>query len=247
MNKDEIIATIKALAESNGGVPVGRTRLLQEAGISEGQYSRFGTLGELQAEAGYTPNSLNTALDEEVILKQLVELCNLHGTFPTTQKMRAAREAHPQRFPSHNTFTRLGKTKAAQASAVVAWLSGKEPLTNEEMEALRVCCPLAMEFEQETKVPDAIFEACGYVYLFRDSTAHKIGSSIDPAYRLLSLQTGNPRTIVLVHQIITDDPKGIEAYWHRRFADRRRITAGGTEWFDLQPIDIASFRSRTRM
>ena len=46
MEKSEIIATIQALAEANGGVPVGRTRLFQEAGITEGQYSKFGTLGD---------------------------------------------------------------------------------------------------------------------------------------------------------------------------------------------------------
>jgi hypothetical protein len=247
MQKAEVIATIKALAESNGGVPVGRTRLLQEGGITEGQYSKFGTLGELQTEAGYTPNALNGAIDEEEILSQLVDLSSLLGEFPTIQKMRAAREKYPQRFPSHNTFTRLGSTKAAKASAVVAWLSGKENPTTEESLALKICRPLAIEFEKETAVPDAIFEACGYVYLFRDSTAHKIGSSIDPASRRLTLQTGNPRAIQLVHQIITDDPKGIEDYWHRRFAARRRLAAGGTEWFDLRKEDIAIFRSRTRM
>lgn len=247
MEKSEIIATIQALAKSNGGVPVGRTRLLQEAGITEGQYSRFGTLGELQAEAGYAPNTLNGAFDEEEILRQLVDLCNLVGDFPTIQKMRAARERYPERFPSHNTFKRLGNTKSAQASAVIAWLSGADNLTAEQIFALDVCRPLAIEFEKEGEVPDAVFAASGYVYLFRDSTAYKIGSSIDPASRRLTLQTGNPRAIQLVHQIITDDPEGIERYWHRRFSSRRRIAAGGTEWFDLSREDVAAFRARTRM
>lgn len=247
MEKAEIIACIQALAKTNGGVPVGRSRLLKEAGITEGQYSKFGTLGELQAEAGYSPNSLNSALDEEDILRQLVDLCSLQGEFPTIQKMRAAREKFPQRFPSHNTYKRLGGTQAAKACAVVAWLSGKDILTNEESIALKICRPLAIKFEKETEVPDAHFEACGYVYLFKDTTAYKIGSSIDPASRRLTLQTGNPRDIRLIHQIITDDPRGIEDYWHRRFNARRRIMAGGSEWFDLRREDVAVFRSRTRM
>jgi hypothetical protein len=71
----------------------------------------------------------------------------------------------------------------------------------------------------------------------------KIGkaSSVEARHRQLKIQL--PQTAEVVHRIKTDDPHGIESYWHRRFADKRL----NGEWFSLSAADVKAFRRRKFM
>src|SRR5260370_1235533 len=57
----------------------------------------------------------------------------------------------------------------------------------------------------------------GSVYLLRSGRFYKIGRSNAVGRREREIVLQLPEQAKLVHSITTDDPIGIEAYWHERF------------------------------
>jgi len=74
------------------------------------------------------------------------------------------------------------------------------------------------------------------IYFFIEDTNEKvkIGRARDIERRRRNLQTGNPRKLLLLGWIRTDDDVRAEQEIHRHFHIRR---ANG-EWFDLEPCDV---------
>jgi hypothetical protein len=57
----------------------------------------------------------------------------------------------------------------------------------------------------------------GFVSLVQYGRHFKIGCTNSTERRMREIQLQLPSRTRLIHQIETDDPSGIEAYWHRRF------------------------------
>ncbi len=192
--------------------------------------------GDAIREAGFEPNTLNQPHPEDHLLTKLAELTRDLGHFPTAPERRLRRRDDPS-FPSSNSFARFGRN-AALAARLVQHSAGHP----EWDEVRTICEPLAERVEVVDDDAQGDGLTVGVVYLMRSGSHCKIGRSNSAGRRAYELAIQLPERLKLVHAIETDDPVGIERYWHDRFADR---CANG-EWFNLTRADVAAFRRRRR-
>ena len=78
----------------------------------------------------------------------------------------------------------------------------------------------------------------GFVYLMKSGRHYKIGRTNSLGRRQWELGIKISIPPKTIHSIETDDPVGVEGYWHRRFEGKR----GEGEWSDLTPVDVAAFK-----
>lgn len=72
---------------------------------------------------------------------------------------------------------------------------------------------------------------------------YKIGRTNEMGRRHHEITIQLPEGLELIHEIKTDDPSGVEAYWHRRFEQKHK----NGEWFDLDSSDIRIFKRWRRI
>src|ERR1700752_4484600 len=93
MDKQHILREIQRTAAANGGVPLGRSRFSQETGIKESDWigKIWPRWGDAVREAGFAPNQLQTAYNEDVLIEKFVGLARDLGSAPiaTEVKMKA--------------------------------------------------------------------------------------------------------------------------------------------------------------
>lgn len=234
--RELIISEIKRLASENGGAPPGRQLFSRVTGITPAKWTGvyWASWGDALREAGFQPNALQRKLDSAQVLAGVASLCRKLGRLPTHAEIKLERRTNPA-FPAHSTVGNHYRTNEALTLAL-RHLAMEESEWSDLLDILPEPAPNAAPTVRA--LPPT---AEGVVYLLKSGQHYKIGKSEDIERRFREIKIALPEAVTLVHTIRTDDPSGIEAYWHRRFADRR---ANG-EWFALSGDDVKAFRKRT--
>jgi hypothetical protein len=242
MNKERIIDEIQRTAKANGGMPLGRRRFETETGISYYTwYGQFWTCwSDALREAGFDPNRMNEAFDEEFLLQKLVWLTRRLKKVPAQGDFLLARKSDPS-FPSANVFQRLG-SKRQRVSRVIAFCEASPGY--DDVAALWRQASIAEPSPNDGQAGSAP-ASVGYVYLLKHGSRreYKIGRTYNPLRREGEVGIELPERLQPIHYIETDDPAGIENYWHSRFASKRKQG----EWFALTAEDIRAFKRWRRI
>ncbi len=235
ISKQDILDIVQKTAKENGGVPLGRERFERETGIKPYDWGKYwAKFTDLQREAGFSPNTLNSAYDEEFILEKFILLMRELGRYPTRGDL-LVKSTSDTEFPSPNTFARFGNKKDT-AQKLFQYATEKR-----YDDILEICKPIIENSrkDESTEGDDSDTNLnVGAVYLFKHGKYYKIGKTNDTVRRGNELKIQLPESLDLIHEIKTDDPSGVEAYWHRRF-DTKRMNG---EWFDLNSADLKAFR-----
>ena len=215
MDKDFILAEIKRTAEQNGGAPLGHRKFAKLTGIKETDWygKHWSRWGDALKEAGYQPNELQLPFDERRLLQALALLTRELGRFPVVGELRI-KARQDKTFPSHTVFVRLG-SKAERVGRVLDYCTDTPGF--EDVAA--ICRSIVAEGKKEApqEAESGTETQIGFVYLARMGKYYKIGHTGSLGRREYELAIQLPEKLTLIHSISTDDPPGIEAYWHKRF------------------------------
>jgi hypothetical protein len=240
MNKQQILDAISQTAAKNGGKPLGRLRFFSETGIKESDWrgTYWVRWNDAIRETGLTPNEKTEPYTSESLLEQLALLARDLGHFPVSSEIRL-QSKRSSGFPSDKTFDRLGN-KPERIRKITEYCRSHPRFED----VLDIC-------SKELMADSAIFpeqgadnnSADGFVYLLKSRRFCKIGRSNALGRREYELKLQLPEKANMIHEIRTDDPVGIEEYWHKRFAPWRK----NGEWFDLGASEIKAFKRRKFM
>ena len=240
MNKQHILDEIKRTAEMNGGVPLGQGRFSAETGIRYADWfgKYWARWGDAVEEAGLPPNKMQDGYPEELLIKKYIELTRELGHIPVKGEIRLKR-GNDLSFPNDKTFFERFGSKGQLVAKVLEYCKARSGFED----VIQLCPEATPGPIQHSDQSRAQTEEVGFVYLIKSGRHYKIGRTNALGRREYELAIQLPQKANTVHVIRTDDPSGIEKYWHTRFANRR---ANG-EWFELSVSDVQAFKRRKFM
>jgi hypothetical protein len=241
MTRTHIIHEIQRTARENDGKPLGRHKFTSETGINKSDWYGvyWARWGDALHEAGFVPNKFGSAFDLADLLTKYAQFTQKLGRLPADGDLRLKASAD-KTFPNAKTLHNRFGAKAQLVKQLLVYCQDR----NGYEDVVKLCeayTPLKPEVPTDDHEPADV--TIGFVYLVKSGRYFKIGRSNAAGRRTYELDLQLPEKATTVHVIRTDDPVGIEAYWHTRFESKRK----NGEWFDLDTIDVSAFKRRKVM
>jgi hypothetical protein len=238
MNKQYILEKIQEIVKSDG-TPPGMQKFEKITGLKRTDWygKHWARWSDALTEAGFEGNKYNQAYPKETVLKLYLDLVIELQKVPSTGEIRIKCN-NDTTYPGHTTFQNALGNRNEQLTALLEYARAQNAPAH-IIELIANGLKAAPIKSTEKKSAAGI----GYVYLIKFGDFFKIGRSNDFDRRLREIKTKLPEEGELIHVIETDDPEGIEAYWHNRFKNCR---AKG-EWFKLSNDDVKALRKRKFM
>jgi hypothetical protein len=236
MNKEEILREIRRCAEANGGVPLGEDRFQAETGIGLSDWKKYwARWGDALREAGYVANRFGReAYADGQLLEKYAHYARQLGRLPTSDDIPVNRRKDST-FPGAETFSRRWRKSVLVEKLLEYCRSHRE-----YGDAVGMCEDYLSQNRDVSHESAEAGEQIGSVYLMKSGRYYKTGNTSAVGRREYELGIQLPEEINIIHVIPTDDPSGIEAYWHKRFEAKRQKG----EWFKLDAADVAAFKRR---
>jgi hypothetical protein len=227
----QILKEIQKITLASGGQPPGSRAFESKTGIREAVWRGvyWARWGDALKEAGFAPNERREKIGTDLLIQKFVEAARHYTHLPSAMELRMYQRKRND-FPNEKTIHSHFGSKNELLANLRTWVTGREGY--EDVVAMFGSTDDSHEKSAPAKE--------GLVYLMKSGAHYKIGRSDELERRVKEIRIALPEAASLVHSIRTDDPAGIEAYWHRRFVDRR---ANG-EWFKLTASDVKAFKRR---
>lgn len=243
MDKQHILDEIRRTALENGGVALGIAAFRAATGIRQADWYgiHWARWTDAAREAGVTPNEFVTAFDPDATMALFVALTSELGKLPTQGELRIRRRADSS-FPNDKVFANKFGARPQLVAKALDYCERYPGWEDVKAICRDYLASVPAETEEGSSKADGEIEY-GFVYMLKSGKHYKIGRTNALGRREYELAIQLPDKATTVHTIRTDDPIGIEAYWHQRFDERRK----NGEWFELTAADVQAFKRRKFM
>ena len=224
-SKQDILSAIKQFYKDSGNKAIGQKSFSQATGISlyyVGKY--WARWSDATKEAGVKHGAKWTREKDEVLVKDMIGLIRKYKKYPSLGEIRVS---------GSNYYTIIKKRgKPYMINAIVNYCNGKPKYKD----ILTICKNL----QEDEIVQKYEHIQQGTVYLLKErQNVYKIGRTSSTEKRIPELNVASSEKLELVSEIKTDDPVGVEAYWHNRFKEKAMKR---NEWFRLKQADVSAFK-----